>query len=155
MSAVLLSFRNPLALACRETDHINLECVSSANNAEELLVIDAALGMALGYADPLAAVETLYAAHQDEFLGMTGEIELYKPEPNGRSIVRVFNLEGAMQMCKLALTPLAGRVFGTLKGTETRHAVLTFPQPTQSSAKVFQFPKHRKASRATQGPCHE
>ncbi|MCO7614102.1 hypothetical protein NJH83_28080 [Pseudomonas chlororaphis] len=155
MSAVLLSFRNPLALACRETDDINLEYVTAADNAEELLVIDVALGMALGYADPLGAVEALYAAHQDEFIGQTGEIKLFKAEPSGRSVVRVFNLEGAMQICRLALTPLAGEVFGALKGTEMGRAVRAFPQPARSSALVFQFPKHRKARRAAQGARHE
>ncbi|MQT44452.1 hypothetical protein GHO45_26450 [Pseudomonas sp. FSL R10-0765] len=156
MSAVLLAFRNPLAVVRRVSDKFTLEFVTSADNPDELLVIDSALGEALGYADPLAAIEALYAAHSDEFVGDTGLLSLFKAEPSGRSVVRVFNLEGAMRVCRLALTPLAGKVFGNLKGTEMGRAVQAFPRPAQPTAQVvYLFPKRRKARKATRGVRHE
>lgn len=142
MSAVLLSYCNPLAIAqCEHAQH-DLAFVTITDGGDEPVIMDTALGEALGYATPLLAISALYAGHQDDFVGHSGEIELYQPDSIGRSIARVFDLEGAMRVCQLALTPLASRVFAKLKGIELSYAVQAFPevQRQRVSAVILPFP---------------
>ncbi|MDP3848105.1 MAG: hypothetical protein Q8R10_16950 [Pseudomonas sp.] len=147
MSAVLLAFRSPLTLARREPALVTVEYVSATEDSKKLLLIDRALGTALGYADPLAAMDALYSAHEEEFVGHSGMIQPHQPEPSGRDVVRVFDLEGAMRMCRLALTPLSGVVFGNIKGTETGCAVRAFESASMLSAQILPFPLGGKPGR--------
>lgn len=141
MSAVLLSYCNPLAIR-REHVQRDMAFVTIGNGGGEPVIMDTALGEALGYATPLLAIDALYAEHQDDLIGLTGVVELYQPDSIGRSIVRVFDLEGAMRLCRIALTPLANQVFAKLKGIELSYAVQAFPevQRQRVSAVILPFP---------------
>lgn len=141
MSAVLLPFRNPLALARHAPEWVVVEYVTADGDDDKLLVIDSELGAVLGYADPLAAMAALYVAHAQAFTGHTGLIRLHQVEPSGREVVRVFDLEGAMRMCRLALTPQSVLVFGSLKGTESGRAVDAFEAACRLSAEIVPFPR--------------
>ena len=90
------------------------EYVTVAEHGEQLFVTDRQLGLALGYVEPLAAIEQLFAKHSDELGSFL--IDLYQAEPEGRTRVRVFDLEGAMRICKLARTPAAAMLYARLGG---------------------------------------
>ncbi len=141
MSAVLLPFHNPLALAKRAPEWLVVEYVTVDGDDDKLLVTDRELGTVLGYADPLAAMDALYEAHAKAFTGHTGLIRLHQAEPSGREVVRVFDLEAAMLMCRIALTPQSAMVFGSLKGTESSRAVSIFERACMLSAEIVPFPR--------------
>lgn len=114
------------------------EYVTVVDYGEQLFVTDRQLGRALGYVDPLAAIEQLYAKHRDELVSFL--IDLHQAEPEGRTRVRVFDLEGAMRICKLARTPAAAMLYARLGGRAIAEFVVVDFGP---SAKVLPF-VHRK-----------
>ncbi len=113
MSACILNFPARLAV-CRtflvaEPDYLTID-----GHGDQLYVTDWQLGYALGYAEPVAAVEQLYAKHAVELGGNSFLANLHQAEPDGRTRVRAFDLEGAMRLCKLARTPAAGLLYAHL-----------------------------------------
>ena len=114
------------------------EYVTVAEHGEQLFVTDRQLGLALGYVEPLVAIEQLYAKHRDELGSFL--IDLHQAEPEGRTRVRVFDLEGAMRVCKLANTPAAGLLYARLGS----RAIAEFIVPSGPMAPVLPFPKPKK-----------
>lgn len=138
MSAVLLPFHNPLALAKRAPDWVTVE-FTTEDGDDKLLVTDRELGTVLGYADPLGAMDALYEAHAQAFAAHSCMFRLHQAEPSGRELVRVFDLEGAMRMCRIAHTPQSALVFASLKGAESGRAVSAFEASCMLSAEILPF----------------
>ncbi|MBG0847947.1 hypothetical protein H3222_22375 [Pseudomonas chengduensis] len=127
------------------------EYVTVAEHGEQLFVTDRQLGRALGYVDPLAAIEQLFAKHGDELGWHSFLIDLHQAEPEGRTRVRVFDLEGAMRVCKLANTPAAGLLYGRLGGRAIAEFVVVAAGPT---AQVLPFPKRKKPRKPSKDRHH-
>ncbi|WP_313118001.1 hypothetical protein [Ectopseudomonas guguanensis] len=125
------------------------EYVTVAEHGEQLFVTDRQLGLALGYVEPLAAIEQLFAKHSDELGSFL--IDLYQAEPEGRTRVRVFDLEGAMRICKLARTPAAAMLYARLGGRAIAEFVVVDAGP---KAQVLPFPKRKKARKPGKGRRH-
>ena len=125
------------------------EYVTVAEHGEQLIVTDRQLGLALGYVDPLAAIEQRFAKHSDELGSFL--IDLYQAEPEGRTRVRVFDLEGAMRICKLARTPAAAMLYARLGGRAIAEFVVVDAGP---KAQVLPFPKRKKARKPGKGRRH-
>ena len=125
------------------------EYVTVAEHGEQLFVTDRQLGLALGYVEPLAAIEQLFAKHSDELGSFL--IDLYQAEPEGRTRVRVFDLEGAMRICKLARTPAAAMLYARLGGRAIAEIVVVDAGP---KAQVLPFPKRKKARKPGKGRRH-
>ena len=126
------------------------EYVTVAEYGEQLFVTDRQLGQALGYVEPLEAIGKLLAKHRDEpgsFL-----IDLHQAEPEGRTRVRVFDLEAAMRVCKHARTPAAGLLYARLGGRAIAEFVVG--DDAGPTAKVFQFPKRKKTRKQGKGRRH-
>lgn len=125
------------------------EYVTVVDYGEQLFVTDRQLGRALGYVEPLAAIEQLFAKHRDELGSFL--IDLYQAEPEGRTRVRVFDLEGAMRICKLARTPAAAMLYARLGGRAIAEFVVVDAGP---KAQVLPFPKRKKARKPGKGRRH-
>ncbi|WP_405118698.1 hypothetical protein [Pseudomonas leptonychotis] len=114
MSACILNFPSDRPAVCRafmvaEPDYLTLD-----GHGDQQFVTDWQLGNALGYANPTAAVEQLFAKHAVELGWHSLLVNLHQSEHDGRTRVRVFDLEGAMRVCKLAKTPAAGLLYARL-----------------------------------------
>lgn len=127
------------------------EYVTVAEHGEQLFVTDRHLGKALGYVDPLVAIEQLFARHRAELGWHSFLIDLHQAEPEGRTRVRVFDLEGAMRICKLAKTPAAGLLYGRLAGRAVVEFVVEDVGP---KAQVLPFPKRKKPRKPGKGRRH-
>ena len=115
------------------------EYVTVAEHGDLLFVTDRQLGQALGYVEPLVAIEQLFAKYRDEMGSFL--IDLHQVEPEGRTRVRVFDLEAAMRICKLARTPAAGLLYARLGG----RAIAEFVVGTAGAmAQVLPFPQRKK-----------
>mgnify|MGYP003690882989 CR=1 FL=1 len=125
------------------------EYVTVVEYGEQLFVTDRQLGRALGYVDPLAAIEQLFAKHRNDLGSFL--IDLGKPEPEGRTRVRVFSLEDAMRICKLARTPNAALLYARLGGRAIAEFVVGDVGP---KALVLPFPKRKKARKPGKGRRH-
>ncbi|NMY40906.1 hypothetical protein HBN76_06295 [Pseudomonas sp. WS 5013] len=125
------------------------EYVTVAEHGEQLFVTDRQLGLALGYVEPLVAIEQLYAKHRDELGSFL--IDLHHAEPEGRTRVRVFDLEGAMRVCKLARTPAAGLLYARLGSRAIAEFVVEDAGP---KAQVIPFPQRKKPRKPGKGRCH-
>lgn len=125
------------------------EYVTVVDYGEQLFVTDRQLGRALGYVEPLAAIEQLCAKHGDELGSFL--IDLHQAEPEGRTRVRVFDLEGAMRICKLARTPNAALLYARLGGRAIAEFVVGDVGP---KALVLPFPKRKKARKPGKGRRH-
>lgn len=125
------------------------EYVTVADRGEELFVTDRQLGTALGYCDPLAAIEKLFTKHQSELQWHSHLIDLYRAEPEGRTRVRVFDLEGAMRICRLAMTPASRLLYGRLGGRAIAEFVV--PADVGPKAQVLHFPGGKDASKPGKG----
>lgn len=125
------------------------EYVTVVEYGEQLFVTDRQLGRALGYVEPLAAIEQLCAKYRDDFGSFL--IDLGKPEPEGRTRVRVFSLEDAMRICKLARTPNAALLYAHLGGRAIAEFVVGDVGP---KAQVLPFPKRKKARKPGKGRRH-
>lgn len=151
MSALVLRYRNELAV--RSSQDIipkEPEYISVSEEPEKVLVIETDLGFALGYVDSLGAIDTLYRRNRAELDWHSKLIDLYEPHADGRSVVRVFDLAGAMRLCELAKTPMAALLynflskmaFGRMIEEEARlprAKVLPFPSVKTQSADVLMF----------------
>ncbi|TRO41713.1 hypothetical protein EQ832_01475 [Pseudomonas sp. ALS1131] len=115
------------------------EYVTVAEHGEQLFVTDRQLGQALGYVEPLVAIEQLFAKHRDELGSFL--IDLHQAEPEGRTRVRVFDLEGAMRICKRARTPAAGLLYVRLGSRAIAEFVVVDVGPR---AQVLPFPQRKK-----------
>lgn len=125
------------------------EYVTVAEHGEQLFVTDRQLGLALGYVEPLVAIEQLYAKHRDELGSFL--IDLHQAEPEGRTRVRVFDLEGAMRICKLARTPAAGLLYARLGSRAIAEFIVEDAGP---KAQVIPFPQRKKPRKPGKGRCH-
>ena len=125
------------------------EYVTVAEHGEQLFVTDRQLGLALGYVEPLVAIEQLYAKHRDELGSFL--IDLHQAEPEGRTRVRVFDLEGAMRICKLARTPAAGLLYARLGSRAIAEFIVEDDGP---KAQVIPFPQRKKPRKPRKGRCH-
>ena len=125
------------------------EYVTVAEHGEQLFVTDRQLGLALGYVEPLVAIEQLYAKHRDELGSFL--IDLHQAEPEGRTRVRVFDLEGAMRICKLARTPAAGLLYARLGSRAIAEFIVEDAGP---KAQVIPFPQRKKPRKPRKGRCH-
>ncbi|USR38081.1 hypothetical protein L1F06_015530 [Ectopseudomonas hydrolytica] len=125
------------------------EYVTVVEYGEQLFVTDRQLGLALGYVEPLAAIEQLCAKNGDELGSFL--IDLHQAEPEGRTRVRVFDLEGAMRICKLARTPAAAMLYARLGGRAIAEFVVVDAGP---KAQVLPFPKRKKARKPGKGRRH-
>ena len=125
------------------------EYVTVAEHGEQLFVTDRQLGQALGYVEPLVAIEQLFAKHRDELGSFL--IDLHQAEPEGRTRVRVFDLEGAMRICKLARTPAAAMLYARLGGRAIAEFVVDGAGPT---AQVLPFPQRKKPRKPSKGRSH-
>lgn len=119
------------------------EYVTVVEHGDLLFVTDRQLGKALGYVEPLVAIEQLLTKHRDELGSFL--IDLHQAEPEGRTRVRVFDLEGAMRVCKLARTPAAGLLYARLGARAIAEFVVTDVGPR---ALVLPFPKRKKPRKA-------
>lgn len=152
MSAVILPFMSPLALVDRRAILPEPEYTNVDPYGEQLFVMDCELGKALGYANPIAAVEQLYHQHRRELLRGSLVIDLYHPDAEGRHQARVFDLEGAMRLCALARTPASAMLFARLSGqVAAEFAVQADDAP---KARVLPFPKPRKVRKPGKGRRH-
>lgn len=127
------------------------EYVTVAEHGEQLFVTDRRLGEALGYVEPLAAIEQLFTKHHDELGWHSLLIDLHQAEPEGRTRVRVFDLEGAMRICKLARTPAAGLLYGRLGARAIAEFVVEDVGP---KAQVLPFPQRKKPRKPGKGRRH-
>ncbi len=125
------------------------EYVTVAEHGEQLFVTDRQLGLALGYVEPLVAIEQLYVKHRDELGSFL--IDLHQAEPEGRTRVRVFDLEGAMRICKLARTPAAGLLYARLGSRAIAEFIVEDAGP---KAQVIPFPQRKKPRKPRKGRCH-
>lgn len=119
-----LAFKNPLAVVRKP---FSQKLISYAEDSRGKTVIcDEVLGAALGFADPVAAIESLYDWYQEELIphSLYGEVD--PPHPSGRTWSRAFDLYGAMFICRMAHTPNAAEVFASLKGKELQEDMALF-----------------------------
>ncbi|MNM90460.1 hypothetical protein D3C81_1027220 [compost metagenome] len=145
MSAVILSFPAPFALASLSIRAKEPPLLYLAECGEQPFISDLELGLALGYAHPLVAVTRLYAQHFAELRFRSRVVDLYQPDAEGRISVCVFDLQGAMRLCELARTPAAGLLYARLGA----RAIAEFVVPTEPGpkAQVLSFPKGKKVLR--------
>lgn len=115
------------------------EYVTVAEHGEQLFVTDRRLGLALGYVDPVVAIEQLISKHRDDLGSFL--IDLNQAEPEGRTRVRVFDLEGAMRICKLARVPAAALLYARLGSRAIAEFVVGDVGPL---AQVLPFPQRKK-----------
>ncbi|WP_236232534.1 hypothetical protein [Pseudomonas tohonis] len=152
MSAVIISFMSPLALVDRRAILPEPEYTNVDPYGEQLFVMDCELGKALGYANPIEAVEQLCHRHSHELLSGSLVIDLYQPAADGRHQARVFDLESAMRVCALARTPASALLFARLSGqVAAEFAVQADDAP---KARVLPFPTSRKPRKKGKGRRH-
>ncbi len=152
MSACILQFPCIRPAVCRAVFVAEPDYLTIDGYGEQQFVTDWQLGHALGYADPAAAVEQIFCKHAVELGWHSLLVDLHQSEHDGRTRARVFDLEGAMRVCKLAKTPAAGLLYARLgvmaiadfavsvgSGAGPRAPVIPFPQrrPQRSCGKGF------------------
>lgn len=149
MSAVILPFRYPFAVATASTVVRDPSYVLVREFGERPFVMDRELGSLLGYADPLLAIGKLYAQNRAELHWRSVTIDLDKPERCGRRTVQVFDLEGAMRLCELARTPPSGMLYAKLASCAIAEFVV--PDDSRPKAPVLAFPQSGKAMEVQHG----
>ena len=125
--------------------------ITLADCGNQLFVMDADLGEALGFVDPLAAVQHLLTRYRADLERHVRLIELFEPASDGRKLVSAFDLEGAMWLCKLARTPSAGMVYARLGGRAIAEFVVVDDEAPR--AQVIPFPRRKRGGgrRKTKG----
>lgn len=151
MSARILTFPASRTAVCRSYLEAEPDYLTVDGYADQQYVTSWQLGHALGYANPSAAVDQLFKKHAAELSWHSLLVDLHQPEPDGCTRVRVFDLEGAMRVCKLARTPAAGLLFARFgamaiadfavdagSGARFRALVIPFPPRKRSCGKGVQ-----------------
>ena len=129
----IIELKNPLALASEAAFHRS-QLVFAEDGEGLPILTDEVIGQALGYADPVAACECLYRRNVFELGGHSAEGVPSEPALGGRARVRVFYLQGALALCRLARTPASASVFGFLKAVEARTAAEDFKEELRAEA---------------------
>ncbi len=140
MSASVLKFPNVRPAVCRtflvaEPDYLTID-----GHGDQQYITDWQLGHALGYAAPADAVDQLFVKHAVELSWHSFLVNLRQAERDGRTRVRVFDLEGAMRVCKLARTPAAGMLYAHLGAMAIADFAVDTGSEAGPRAPVIPFP---------------
>ncbi len=138
----VIPFRCPRPAVKTETWATEPEYVTLTDSGSQLFVMDAVLGEALGFVDPLAAVQQLLTRYRTDLERHVRLVELFEPASDGRQLVHMFDLEGAMWLCKLARTPASGLLYARLSGRAVAEFVVVDEDAPR--AVVIPFPKRKR-----------
>lgn len=92
----------------------NVDFITLADYGDQPFVTEHALGKALGYQQPSAAIERIVSEHVFELARHAHEVDLAEPDEEGRERVWAFDLDGAMRICKYSCTRNAAWIYSRL-----------------------------------------
>ncbi|TYL43762.1 hypothetical protein [Dickeya sp. ws52] len=146
----LLTYRNPLAVVNRifNPSSVQIDMVGSDG-----FITDKALGNALGFANPEAAITHILSTHHT--LLMPHVYTMQRGADCADQPERVLDLQGAMLLSRLVRSPHAVRVYSILHGREMTIEILKLSRLAEDDLaedNILYFPSCRQRAIAA-GQC--